>query len=55
MRTYYKSDKKRREDTKKRKSDEKRARRLNKDSKSRSEAEDAPAGQQTQDLKNTEN
>lgn len=35
MRTYYKSDKKRREDSKKRKSDEKRAKRLrDKDSKS---------------------
>jgi hypothetical protein len=33
MRTYYKSDKKRREESKKRKSDEKRAKRLNKNQK----------------------
>ena len=33
MRTYYKSDKKRREETKRKKNEEKRAKRLNKNSK----------------------
>lgn len=39
MRQYYKSDKKRREDTKKRKNEEKRAKRLNKSSKSTTQPE----------------
>jgi hypothetical protein len=57
MRTYYKSDKKRREETKKRKSDEKRARRLNKNSKNVNQPEadetrNAQSMQQAQDLKN---
>jgi len=51
MRTYYKSDKKRREETKKRKSDEKRAKRLNKNSK---DTNHSGAQQPAQDSKITE-